>query len=67
MTLTRVYPNGQRVVLDTDSPSFWTNYRDVEQWRSYNQTFRFGCALYEDGVCVYPGTTTLIRVGDRLS
>lgn len=42
----RVYNNGDIVR---------TNEADVEAWVKYNETYRFGCALFVDGVCRYEG------------
>ena len=55
MRLTRIYPNGEKRTLDSGSVMFSMNYHDIEDWQQYNKTFRFGCALFIDGECVYKG------------
>ncbi len=48
-TCFRAYPNGDRA-----KPIVLSTYEMLE-WRKYNETFRFGCAQYVDGKCVYKG------------
>lgn len=52
--LARYYPNGQlRVLFEDELPK--AGYGSVADWINYNRTFRFGCALFVDSVCLYPG------------
>jgi hypothetical protein len=53
--LTRVYPNGDKVTFISNSPEFAREYGTVEYWQTYNSKYRFGCALFIDGECVYDG------------
>ena len=48
-TCTRVYPNGDKVTLKHYSEEA------KNQWVEYNSTWRFGCALFVNGVSVYSG------------
>lgn len=45
---TRVYLNGTQKSLKLKED-------EVEPWVQYNQTFRFGCALFVGNKCVYSG------------
>ena len=42
----RVYANGD-VVLKQWKPE------EIQEWFSYNSTYRFGCALFINCICVY--------------
>ena len=55
MRLTRIYCNGEKRTLDSNSKGFNLQYGSVEHWQEYNQQFRFGCAQFIDGECVYEG------------
>ncbi len=52
-TCYRVYPSGDR------SPSIVMSTHEMLEWRTYNETLRFGCAQYVDGKCVYPGSLSV--------
>lgn len=65
--LTRIYPNGEKRVLNSDDPSFATEYHGIsgspDSWYEYNERNRGGCYLFIDGVCVHTGCLKLALVG----
>lgn len=51
----RYYPDGDFRCLYPRSHGFTKEYESVEHWYKYNSTYRFGQALFIDGICVYKG------------
>jgi hypothetical protein len=47
-TCTRVYNNGDRVTVIRIGEA-------ALEWLEYNKTWRFGNALFVNGICEYPG------------
>lgn len=45
----RVYGNLSRSV------PLWCTPEELAEWREYNELWRFGCAQFVDGKCVYRG------------
>ncbi len=48
-TCVRVYNNGEEVHL------LMKDEKETQDWLEYNRTFRFGCALFVNGICKYCG------------
>jgi hypothetical protein len=48
-TCFRVYNSGNQSEPLTLTPT------EMKEWSEYNQTWRFGCAQFVDGQCVYLG------------
>jgi hypothetical protein len=54
-TCIRVYNNGERVEAQCDE-------QEAKKWLEFNKVYRFGCALFIDGVCQHRGYLCAERV-----